>query len=143
MKSISPDIIVLWRFLPLADPDWESVRCLYAYLAPDGKEILYIGKSWSVTVKGRWNRDAKYGFWDDLEKKRKIKRHGVLLGEVSLTYNGRLTTKLLADTESLLITAEQPWGNIQSKQSRIARPGLTIECSGKWPGQAKFYQDNA
>ena len=143
MKTISPDIIVRWRFLPPEDPDWQSMRCLYAYVAPNKKEILYIGKSWGVTVRGRWGRDAKSSFWDDLEKKQKIKKHFVLLGEVSLTYSGRLTEKLLADIESLLIMGEQPWGNIQSKKSRIARPGLTIECSGSWPGQARFYQDNA
>ena len=143
MKTISPDIIVRWRFLSSEDPDWRSTRRLYAYVAPNKKKILYIGKAWSVTVKGRWERYAKSDFWDDLEKKQKINKHFVLLGEVSLTYSGRLTKELLADIESLLIMAEQPWGNIQSKQSRIARPGLIIECSGSWPGKARFYKDNA
>ena len=143
MKTISPDIIVHWRFLPLEDPSWQSMRRLYAYVAPNKKEILYIGKSWGVTVKGRWGRDAKSAFWEDLEKKRKITKHFALLGEVNLTYSGRLTEKLLADTESLLIMGEQPWGNIQCRQSRIARPSLTVECAGSWPGQAKFYRDNA
>ena len=56
------------------------MRCLYAYVAPNKKEILYIGKSWGVTVRGRWGRDAKSSFWDDLEKERKIKhsRSGAL-----------------------------------------------------------------
>jgi hypothetical protein len=143
MKTISPDIVVRWRFLAPEDFGWDSMQCLYAYIAPDKKEILYIGKSWSVSVKGRWNRNAKEKFWNDLERKRKIKSHFALLGEVSLTYTGRLTDKLLADVESLLILGEQPWGNIQSKQERIARPGLVVECSGSWLGQAKFYKDNA
>ena len=143
MKTISPDIIVRWRCLPPEDPHWQSMRCLYAYVAPDKKEILYIGKSWGVSVRGRWGREAKSGFWDDLEKKRKIKKHIALLSEVSLTYSGILTEKLLADIESLLIIGEQPWGNIQNKKSRIGRPGLIVKCSGSWPGQARFYQDNA
>lgn len=139
MKTISPDIIVRWRFLAPEDSGWDSLRGLYAYIASDKKEILYIGKSWSVTVKGRWNRNAKERFWNDLERKRKIKGHFALLGEVSLTYTGHLTNKLLADVESLLIFGEQPWGNIQSKQERIARPGLVVECSGSWLGHFSFF----
>jgi len=45
------------------------------------REILYIGKSWGVTVRGRWNRTAKEGFWDDLETERGIHEHRVLFGE--------------------------------------------------------------
>ncbi|MGH8322034.1 MAG: hypothetical protein ACRESI_08775 [Gammaproteobacteria bacterium] len=142
VESITPAIIVRWHFLAPKDSDWQSIRCLYAYVAPNKKEILYIGKSWGVTVKRRWVRDAKRNFWNDLEKNRKIKNHFVLLGDLALTYGGRLTEMLLADVESLLIICEQPWGNIQSKQSRIARHGLIVQCSGSWPGQAKFYQDN-
>lgn len=143
MKSMSPDINVRWRYLTREDLDWASMRCLYAYVAPNNKEILYIGKSWGVSVKARWGRTAKERFWDDLERNRKIKSHFALLGSVSLTYRGRLTSELLSDIESLLIQGEQPWGNIQSKQSRIPRPGLVVECSGSWPGQARFYKDNA
>lgn len=143
MKTISSDITVQWHFLAPDDPGWKSMRCLYAYVAPNKKEILYIGKSWGVTVKARWNRTAKEDFWNDLERKRKIRKHFALLGEVDLTHRVRLTKELLADVESLLILGEQPWGNIQSKLSRIPRPGLVVECSGSWPGQARFYKDNA
>ena len=143
MKTISPDIIVRWHFLSPEDPGWKSMRCLYAYVAPNKKEILYIGKCWGVTVKARWVRTAKESFWNDLERNRKIEEHFVLLGEVGLTYRRRLTNELLADVESLLIMGEQPWGNIQCKESRIPRPGLVVRCAGSWPGKARFYKDNA
>jgi hypothetical protein len=92
-------------------------------------------------VRARWHRFAKEGFWNDLEKHRKIKNHYTLLGEVNLAYKGRLTDQLLADVESLLILTEQPWGNIQSKQSRISRHGLVVQCSGTWPSRQEVYSD--
>jgi hypothetical protein len=143
IEKISPDIVVEWRILKADDEGWSSSRCLYAYITTNKKEILYIGKAWGVTVKGRWNRASKENFWNDLERKRGIFEHLVLLGNVTLSYSGRLTSELLVDIETLLIMGEQPWGNIQSKQSRIPRPGLVVECAGVWPGQARFYADNA
>jgi hypothetical protein len=70
-RITSPDIIVRWRFLPPEDSGWNSMRCLYAYVAPNMKEILYIGKSWGV--KARWDRTAKENFWNDLVKRTKDK----------------------------------------------------------------------
>ncbi len=142
MNNFLPDVLVRWRFLNPDDEGWKSIQCLYAYLSPDKKEILYIGKAWGVTVQARWNQAGKENFWTDLEKKRKIFEHLALLGNVTLTYKGRLTEKLLADIESLLIMGEQPWGNIQSMKSRISRSGLIVKCEGRWPGKAKFYKDN-
>ena len=140
---VCSDIAIRWSFLTPEDSDWQSKRCLYAYVASSKKEILYIGKSWGVTVKGRWRRDAKANFWEDLEDDRGIHNHFAMIGQLDLNYAGRLTEKLLADVESLLIRAELPWGNIQSRESRITRPGMIVECSGSWPGLAKFYKDNA
>ncbi len=142
MNKIFPDAVVRWRFLRPEDEGWKSLQCLYAYLAPNKKEILYIGKAWGVTARARWNRAGKENFWHDLEKQRKIFKHFVLLGNVNLTYRGQLTEKLLADIESLLIMGEKPWGNILSKKSRISRPGLIVKCEGEWPGKVKFYIDN-
>jgi hypothetical protein len=142
MKT-SADIKVTWHQLSEDHPGWSECRCLYAYTAPRTCEILYIGKAWGVTVRGRWNRAAKEKFWEDLERERGIHKHGALFGELQLTYPGRLSSELLSDVESLLIFQEQPWGNIQSRNSRIARPGLSVECVGKWPGGARIYMDNA
>lgn len=141
--KVSPAVTVQWHALSAEHFGWNALRCLYAYLAPDKREILYIGKAWGVTVRGRWNRTAKEAFWKDLEKQRGIRKHCPLVGEVQLNYSGRLSSALLADVESLLIVAEQPWGNIQSKNSRTVRPGLAVECVGQWPGRARVYVDNA
>ncbi len=129
---------VAWRALGENDEGWNAYRCLYAYLTPSGQEILYIGKSWGDTVRQRWNRSAKEGFWDDLERKRKIKNHIPLLGEIEVDFGSRFTQALLADIESLLIFHEKPWGNIQSQQSRISRPELSVRCRGDWPGRRHY-----
>jgi hypothetical protein len=44
---------------------------LYAYVAPAGKEILYVGKANGATstVRTRGNADDKVGFWRDLERR--------------------------------------------------------------------------
>lgn len=132
--NIHTDIKVIWDQLTENHPAWAARRCLYAYIIPDMREILYIGKAWGVTVRGRWSRVAKERFWEDLERQRGIYQHRVLFGDVRLNYAGHLSSQLLSDIESLLIIAEQPWGNIQSRNSRIARPGLSVQCMGNWPG---------
>jgi hypothetical protein len=117
---------------------WHLSRCLYAYLSPDGREILYIGKAWGTTVKARWSRSAKENFWTDLQKERKIGSHIALIGLVCMIGDQRLTSQLLSDVESLLINREKPWGNIQSRCARISRPGMQVKCSGKWPGVRSY-----
>jgi hypothetical protein len=121
---------------------WEATRCLYAYLAPPRDEIVYIGKSWSVSVRNRWRREAKPAFWEDLERERGIFEHAVLGGFVSPPLGGRLTHQLLTDAESLLIQQVQPWGNIQSRSSRTSRPGMTLRCRGDWPLRRRTFRDD-
>ncbi|TAK42932.1 MAG: hypothetical protein EPO27_15935 [Betaproteobacteria bacterium] len=135
-------IQVHWRYLkPSGDDGWRQIRCLYAYLAPRTREILYIGKAWGATVRERWRRTGKYAFWDDLEKERGIRAHYTLLGDIALPANERLTRELVADIESLLIQRVQPWGNIQCRSSRIPRPGMEVGCHGRWPLQRSQYID--
>lgn len=135
------DAYVHWRFLKPDDAGWSQIRCLYAYLAPRTREVLYIGKAWGVTVRARWNRSGKYDFWDDLEKQRGIRTHAPLLGEIALPRRHRMTHELLCDIESLLIQQVQPWGNIQSRVSRISRPDFTVACRGSWPGRRRVFRD--
>lgn len=134
------DIEVRWTTIDGGgdDPAWGQTRVLYAYLAPSDNEILYIGKADGTTVRGRWKRSAKDEFWTALERERGINRHVVIVGKIYASEGVRLTRELLADIESLLIMREQPWGNIQSTQSRISRPGLRVECSGDWPGRSVY-----
>ncbi len=124
-----------------ADPLWGASRGLYVYIAPDDHEILYIGKVDGTTVRQRWNRSGKAGFWDDLERERKILEHSVIFGEIELEEGGRLSRELFADIESLLIARVRPWGNIQSRESRILRPGLRVQCEGAWPLDKRQFYD--
>jgi hypothetical protein len=135
------DALIHWRSLTLDDEGWNRVRCLYAYIALKTREILYIGKAWNATVRARWNRSGKYDFWDDLERQRGIHIHHPLIGEIELPPHHRLSRELLSDIESLLIHQVQPWGNIQSRSSRISRPGFTIKCLGVWPSRNRIFSD--
>ncbi|MBZ5553345.1 MAG: hypothetical protein LAO21_11540 [Acidobacteriia bacterium] len=133
-------VTVHWKSLKEGDDGWGQIRCLYAVLGR-GKEILYIGKCWGKTVRERWTRSGKPDFWDEIEQERGIKKHALLVGTVEMDRSRRLTHWLLMDIESLLIICEQPWGNRQSKKSRIPRPGLIVKCVGTWPSKTKTYRD--
>lgn len=129
-----------WRIVPEDSDLWKYIRVLYAYFTVDDNEILYIGKAGRQTVRERWTRSAKKEFWDTLERARNIHEHIVRVGEIYLDEGQRLSRELLLDAESLLIKRLRPWGNIQSRSSRISRPGLRVRCEGDWPmGRSEFY----
>jgi hypothetical protein len=143
---VSDDVNVVVRWEPLAsnsEEGWDRLGCLYAYLAPTTPEILYVGKAWSVTVRGRWHRSAKEQFWGDLERERRIRTHRAIVGQIVLRPGQRLSHQLLCDIESLLIQQVGPWGNIQSRWSRIARPDLVVACRGAWPSRNRLFRDVA
>ncbi len=126
------------------DPKWSWSGVLYAYVAPGGKEILYVGKADGATstVRTRWNANDKKGFWRELERERGIYKHAVIVGEIDVGGDGRLTRQLLADLESLLIKWERPWGNIQGRKVRnFSRSGLEVRCKGNWPGRARYLDE--
>lgn len=138
---MSDGIVIRWRELGEDDdPGWDQTQCLYAYVEPDTDEILYIGKAWGVSVRGRWVYSAKPMFWEYL-KDQEIGEHVVVIGKIELPEGWTLTDELLADIESLLIIEEQPPGNVQSKRSRTAQPGLVLRCCGEWPGRQGRYED--
>jgi hypothetical protein len=121
-------------------PGWVENRGLYAYTNPRGPEILYIGKVDGTTVRQRWNQhhdDVLYA----LELRRGISNVSVLFGQISLGDASGLTRELPADVESLLIVRVRPWGNIQSRRSRIPRPGLKVICEGEWPIATREFLD--
>jgi hypothetical protein len=120
---------------------WSLSRGLYLYGHPDEEEILYIGKVDGTTVRRRWNRSAKEGFWNTLESNRKIYEHNILIGVIELEAGKRLTGELICDVESLLIIRIKPWGNIQCQNSRITRPGLRVLCKGDWAFRKKSFSD--
>lgn len=121
-------------------PLWFANRGLYAYVGPKN-EMLYIGKVDGTTVRQRWNRSRKEAFWNDLERERGVFKTAVIFGEIELETGSRLTRELLADIESLLIKRVQPWGNIQSRNTRIRRPDLHVRCAGSWPLQKSQFYD--
>lgn len=145
-RSQYPDIVMqaLIRWFEVAEDDderWWYTRCLYAYLAPRGAEILYIGKCDGCSVRTRWWN--KREFWFDLESERKILNHRVIVGEVTLPEGNRLSRQLLADIESLLIWKVTPWGNIQCQINRVQRLGLKLVCTGAWPANERRFRDVA
>ena len=123
------------------DPLWCAASVLYAYLSPSGREILYIGQACGCTVRERWRRSGKAGFWNALERDRGIRSHCVIVGVPELPAGMRLTKELLSDVESLLIARLQPWGNIQCLGTRICRPGMVVQCRGNWPGPQRKFVD--
>jgi hypothetical protein len=136
-------VVIDWHVLKSdADEGWQQCRCLYLYRTRLTREVLYIGKAWSTTVRGRWHPGAKREFWEDLRSERWVRNPRVYVGTLTLPSNSRLTHQLLCDVESLLISSLLPWGNIQSGNQRISRPGLVVKCRGPcWPIFGQTFHD--
>jgi hypothetical protein len=134
------NVIIDWQKI---DDDsqhlWDWCRCLYCYATDDN--ILYIGKAEGKSIRQRWTRSAKPDFWDFIEMELDIFEHDILVGHFWIEQNRRLTSSLIADVESLLISHVQPAGNIMCKKSRISRPGLLVTCGGDWPSKAREFYD--
>ncbi len=124
-----------WTRLADDGEAWGWTCALYAYQHPRTRELFYVGKADGCSVRARWNAADKDGLWDAVERGRGIHAHRVLVAAFSLPAGARLTRQLVADVESLLIFALQPWGNIASTRTRICRPGLRVRNLGRtWPG---------
>lgn len=135
---------ISWNGVNPEDPSLRHCRgVLYAYIAPDLREILYIGKAYGCSVYERWCRTGKESFWDALEDERGITEHAVIVGEVVDSNYRRITEQMITDIEGLLIYRLKPWGNIQSTQSRgITRPGLRVICEGPhWVHERRNFID--
>jgi hypothetical protein len=124
-----------WQYLTDDGEAWDWTCGLYAYQHARARELLYIGKADGTSIRGRWRAADKDRLWRALERDRGIHEHRVLAGAFALAPGTRLTRQLVADVESMLIFAVQPWGNIASCRSRICRPGLRVHNLGRdWPG---------
>ena len=134
------DIVLDWHFIQSRDdPRWHYSRALYAYLPPRRPEVLYIGKADGCSVRQRWIE--KDSFWHDVECDCRLRSHRVVVADISISDDCRLTRELLADVESLLICAVQPWGNIQCRSTRIQRADLIVRCRGSWPISERTFRD--
>jgi hypothetical protein len=125
------------------DPRWDHDLALYAYLAPNEREILYIGKCDRTTVRGRWRYSAKSGLWDSIN--RVCDTHCVIVADIES--NKRVTRELLSDVESLLIyevNRLQPLHNVQNTSSRgqYWRSGMRVECLGAWPLSKTVFRES-
>ena len=77
-------IKIEWKDVMTDENLWRINCGLYAYLAPDGQEILYIGKVDGTTVRQRWQRSAKPAFWGYIENDLGVNEHIVLVGLITL-----------------------------------------------------------
>ncbi len=135
-------IEVLWSELDDgADPLWSGQYCLYAYLHARRDWLLYLGKANFASVRHRLGGAHKDQLFADISRRYGTDEVRVLHGELLLRDGRRRTSELLADVESLLIMRLLPFGNIQSRKSRIARPGLRVHCVGDWPFKRFRFHD--
>lgn len=137
------EVNIYWRQPENNSELWGCCRCLYAYSIGDhGDEIVYIGKAVDCSVRERWRRSAKPDFWEALEQERGAYEHSTFVRLLEHTdQNRRISNQLIADIESLLIFELQPWGNIQSRVSRIYRLSLKVICKGDWPLARRTFLD--
>lgn len=124
-------IRINWERLGPQSKAWNYRHVLYAYLDSHDKEIVYIGLAWHRTVLQRFNDPDKRNLFEFLRDELGIESVTILVGDVEM--DGRLTRQLLSDVESLLIRRLQPAGNIMGRKSRIARPGMRLQCEKQWP----------
>jgi len=135
-------VVTLRWYAVTSDQDsrWNHDLALYAYLAPMRSEILYLGKCDRTTVRRRACYSAKSATWDRINER--CRTHRLIVAEIEV--NQRLTRKLLADIESLIIYSIQPTFNVQHTRSRgrYMRPDMRVECRGAaWPLQQKVFWD--
>ena len=138
---MSLHIEIEWSYTGPGEEGLEFSRVLYAYLHPDTNEILYIGKADRCSVYERLKGAHKEAIFFDIIHDLGLSTLHAIVGLLSLPPERRFRSELLADVESLLIMEVQPTYNIQSRQSRISRPGLVLKCSGDWPLPAKTFKD--
>jgi len=137
----SADATIDWRVLEAGDDELYSSQCLYVMAHPVTRKILYLGKADYSTVARRLLCGSKLGVWEALDSY-DLEGCAVLVGQVQMPRGKRLSSKLLANIESLLIMIEQPPGNSHCKRSRLPRPGLLVRCVGDWKGRGEYYLDN-
>lgn len=134
-----------WTILDDSGHDdlWHEEWCVYAYLNPEDDHLLYLGKADRSTIWDRLHGNHKNVLFQDIEVEFELHPDElqVLHGGIELPGGRRRSAALLTDIESLLIIRLQPWGNVQSRRSRISRPGLKVECVGDWPFSRSRFTD--
>lgn len=135
-----PDVTISWRSMQRDDEALNASSCLYALVNRSRTKLLYIGKAYWSPIKARLDCRSKNAVFDRLLG---YPAFGVLYGEVRLPRGSRRSEAMISDIESLLINREDPQGNRSCTRSRgITRPGLTVACTGSWPGRKRLYEDD-
>jgi hypothetical protein len=139
------DVMVEWFSISgQKDDRWNDNCGLYAYLAPtQQRAINYLGKVDGCTVRTRHRASDKHKVYRRLEEDFGHYEHEIIVADVKPPKGCRLTRKLLADIESLLIYLIQPVGNTSNKKSRrYYRPGMRVICRGAvWPLARRTFVD--
>lgn len=131
IKYMYEDIHVEWRAIMRRDDDkWDCWHCLYAYIDPVGRKILYLGKADRCTVRERWNATDKRS-WRKWATEQQFKRVQVHVGMIDWGDGARYSKQKLADVESLLIKRLQLLGNHAgiARKSRACRCCKATRCS--------------
>lgn len=136
------NIEIKWKYTGGDEENLEFSRVLYAYLHPDTSKILYIGKADYCTVKKRLFGAHKEGIFERMMGDFGITELHAIVGVLYIPEDRRYSSELLADIESLLIIKIQPPYNIQSRKSRISRPGLEVRCIGEWSYAQESFIDS-
>ena len=135
------NIKVEWAYTGSDEESLKFSRVLYAYLHPESSDILYLGKADYSTVKKRLTGQHKGAIFSDIVNDLKVSEIHAIVGQLHLPSEKRFSSELLSDVESLLIIAVQPSYNRQSRQTRISRPGIVVNCTGDWPLAIKMFKD--
>ncbi len=135
------EVEIDWKYAADGDEEMDLCQVLYAYAHPNSEDILYIGKADFSSVKERMKGRHKEQIFDCLRREFQVSEMGIIVGEIVLGEGRRFSSALLSDIESLLIFELDPPANIQSRNTRISRPGLRITCSGEWPNEYNQFDD--
>jgi hypothetical protein len=136
-------VTIDWTELHPGDRRWDARHCLYAYLDPRSRHLLYLGKAYSSTIRSRLygpHKDAVFARFfgpadDDVPREDCVV---VLHGRASAKDGRRVTKLVLADLESLLIARLKPRLNRTSLVTRISRPEMVVDCTGDWCFSLRF-----
>lgn len=139
--STKETIGIDWRWIRgEADEKWEWMGVLYALVHPTHDGIIYLGKADYSTVRQRY-RCARKDWIHDAISLQGFSKPRILVGELMIEAGRNFRSEKLADVESLLIQRLQPIANLSCRTTRIKRPGLTVECVGRWPLSRRCFRD--
>lgn len=135
------EVEVNWKYVEDGTEELDFCRVLYAYIHPDGEDILYIGKADKCSVRERLDGRHKEEIFKYFEDELELQEMGLLVGELLLPEQRNYSSELLTDVESLLINKLDPCANISSTKTRISRPRLSVLCIGEWPDEEYEFFD--